>query len=115
MKIVSGSKLFLEWLEKRIYTNFRVTGGLYKNNSGKFEWYFLKYGKLAAAEILRSCYIPSSLHLHRKYELAKKCVNAKRRWRQSKTTSIARVAELVDARDSKNKGPLRGNMEVGTG
>ena len=62
----------------------------------------LKFGKLAAQELLKICYQENCISLPRKQKKAKKCIATKRGWSKSKTieSCIARVAKSEDAQDS---------------
>lgn len=103
VKISSGSENFLKWLAQTIADLYQIYGALHPKYTGAtFE---LKYGKLAAQELLKICYSGDVFALPRKKEKANQCIQTKRGWQKSKTIDkeskvFARVAELVDAQDS---------------
>jgi len=84
LRIYSGSKEFIEWLDKAIESLYSVKGGLHINNK-KGVLYVLKYGKMAAREILKKCYHDGAFSLERKAKLANSCVNSYKGWSRSKT------------------------------
>lgn len=102
LRISSGSKAFLEWLQKTVQDTFGVSGEIHKSQYGEFTVYVLKYGKMAMIEICHHCYLSetATIFLERKYRLAKTCVSSRKSWSRSKTTQLARVVESVDTRDS---------------
>lgn len=106
LRIYSGSGKFVEWLDGMIVSLIRVQGKIYKH--GETVW-VLKYGKMAAREIVRKCYYKDCFGLTRKIELAKKCDSSYIGWKQSKTVLKrninAGMAELVYAADLKSAVP----------
>lgn len=103
LRIYAGSKHFLDWLHDRIKEKYEVSGKIHNNDQRYNSSLVLKFGKLAAQEILMGCYGKNNeIALKRKQKLARLCVGIKRGWHRSKTikTKLARVVELVDTRDS---------------
>ncbi len=99
LRIYSGSKDFIIWLQQRIALAFGALGRVYKEQKpGMNETYILKYGKIAAVKILRICYYKKALSLTRKANLAQECCSSRMGWSKSKTTfELGRVAESVYA------------------
>ena len=87
LRIYSGSKKFLEWLDKEIKEYLKVYGKIYQHNKQSTQ-YVLKFGKMAARIILDKCYYENSFSLQRKNELAKQCVNSYKGWQKSKTIEL---------------------------
>jgi len=87
LRIFSGSKVFIKWLESSIEELTGCRGRVHTDFSSNriHELYTLKYGKLAAAGILRGCYYKGAFGLERKSELAHSCCVAPRGWSKSKT------------------------------
>jgi hypothetical protein len=83
LRIYSGSKMFLLWLNSMIEKTMFVTGPLHTNSVTNV--YVLKYGKMAAKEILRFCYCSGGYYLRRKYLLARACVKTQAHWTKSPT------------------------------
>ncbi len=84
LRIYSGSKKFLEWLDGEIQKVLRVNGQLYQCNKQGTQ-YVLKFGKMAAKVILKRCYYDNSFSLQRKRQLAKQCIGSDPGWQKSKT------------------------------
>jgi hypothetical protein len=84
LRVYSGSRDFMEWLEKRIKELYKVDGRLHKDGQKK-SLYVLKYGKMAAREILKKCYYDGAFALGRKAALARSCINSYKGWSKSKT------------------------------
>jgi len=109
LRIYSASIFFLEWLQTVIADEYAVTGKIHDNQCTNPGNYVLKYGKMAAVEILKKCYLMGDpkIYLDRKFLLAKKCADTKRGWLKSKTVHLhtARVAEQEDAWDSWDGSP----------
>ena len=82
LRITSGSKKFLEWLQKETEGLLGVRGGLYSQSERNHR---LKYGKIAARVIAENCYYEGAFALKRKMVLAKACINSDRGWSTSKT------------------------------
>jgi len=89
LRIYSGSAKFLEWLRAAIKADLKATGRLHRNNDSG-TCYVLKFGKMAARDILRQCYYPGSFSLTRKNILAEECINSYIGWKKSKTTEFSR-------------------------
>jgi len=89
LRIYSGSCKFLMWLADTIEEILGARGKVH-NYSEKGKCSVLKFGKLAAQEILRQCYYPGSFGLERKDVLADECVNSFAGWSKSKTTNFLR-------------------------
>jgi len=79
LRIVSGSPLFLPWLQKKIKRIINADGRLHisRAREKRNALYVLKYGKFAAKTILRECYYKGSLALDRKLKIAIKCIQSK--------------------------------------
>jgi len=84
LRIYSGSKKFLEWLDGEIKKYLEVSGQLYQHNKQSTQ-YVLKFGKMAAKIILKQCYYANSFGLQRKSQLAKQCICSYPGWQKSKT------------------------------
>lgn len=102
LRIYSGSKKFLQWLEERVICCFAAEGKLHDESIDHSCRFTLKFGKLAAQRILEHCYGNAILKLERKSKLAYECFQSERGWSKSKTLfdQSARVVESVDTRDS---------------
>lgn len=85
LRVYSGSERFLRWLRVMITEQLKVAGSMHLAKSKVNPYWILKYGKMAAREICRSCYYPRCIGLNRKISSARKCVNAHTGWGQSKT------------------------------
>jgi hypothetical protein len=83
LRIYSGSIKFLEWLEATIEKILGSRGKLYKHNKQGC-CYVLKFGKMAARQIVQQCYYPESFSLERKNLLAEECVSSYIGWNRSK-------------------------------
>ena len=82
LRIYSGSEKFISWLSDEIAGLLEVFGKIY--NSRENLW-VLKYGKMAAREIIRRCYYKNCFGLKRKIKLARDCCRSYSGWTQSKT------------------------------
>lgn len=82
LRICSGSRLFIDWIKDRIEFLLCAKGKVYKKVDTVF---VLKYGKMAAREILNRCYYDGSFGLQRKVLLAQSCAASYRGWSKSKT------------------------------
>jgi len=88
LRVYSGSINFLTWLSGKIEKLLRAKGKIYAEKKGPLKdkiVYTLKYGKVAAKEILKNCYQTESISLPRKYKLAIECVSSVSGWSKSKT------------------------------
>lgn len=90
LRIYSPSLLFLEWLRIKIRQHLAVKGNIHheKGRGRRVDLYILKYGKLAAKEILRNCYYEGAIALDRKARLAKECCLSADGWTKSKTVML---------------------------
>lgn len=102
LRIYSGSKKFLEWLEGRISNSLRSLGRIYVHNNQQTV-FVLKFGKMAAREILKNCYYDKAFCLSRKNKLAHQCVDSFVGWGQSKTVA-AGMMKLANITDLKSVG-----------
>ena len=84
LRIYSGSAKFLEWLREQIRANFNALGRIHEDTS-RNTVYVLKFGKMAAREIMQGCYYPGCFGLGRKIKLANACFNSSAGWKSSKT------------------------------
>ena len=87
LSIYSPSWPFIEWLQKDIERLLRVKGPIHRDirKKPRVDLFVLKYGKIAAKEILNKCYYKDSLSLDRKANLAKQCSLSNIGWQHSKT------------------------------
>jgi intein/homing endonuclease len=85
LRIYSGSRIFLEWLDGKIREYIKVCGRIYKQNE-RSSVFVLKFGKMAAKEIARNCYYKNCFGLDRKIKLAQECMHSYAGWSKSKTT-----------------------------
>lgn len=76
LRIYSASKVFIEWLNNRIYQEFSEKGRLYSKKARDRAnlIYILKFGKLSASRILKKIYYNGSLSLERKQLQAQLCL-----------------------------------------
>jgi intein/homing endonuclease len=86
LRIYSGSKKFLEWLDEKIKEYLKACGKLYQYNK-QGTAYVLKFGKMAAREITKSCYYEGCFGLQRKIALAKDCTDSYKGWSKSRTVN----------------------------
>lgn len=90
LRVYSGSEQFIAWLRTTIEKAFKVTGVIITNQSlDKNPLYVLKFGKMAAREILSKIYYENALALERKSVLAKACVNSYLGWTRSFTVQVS--------------------------
>lgn len=82
LRVYSASLPFMQWLEKMIERKFLVWGRIHQRGKQMFN---LKYGKLAAKQILQHCYYQDCFGLDRKIALANSCVLSAAGWSKSKT------------------------------
>jgi len=87
LRIYSGSKTFIEWLQSKIEEYIGCRGKIHSAPRPNREHliYTLKFGKIAAKKILQNCYYQSAFALERKARLAQRCCSSCIGWRQSKT------------------------------
>lgn len=71
LSVVSGSRLFLEWLNVEINAVLGITARLHVSKAGL---YLLKFGKMKAQKIMKACYYKGALALERKAVLAGVCL-----------------------------------------
>jgi hypothetical protein len=87
LRIFSGSKVFVLWLQSKIEEYLGCRGKIHsalRPNRKNFI-YTLKYGKIAAKEMLQNCYYKGAFGLDRKIKLAQECVASYKGWGTSKT------------------------------
>ena len=82
LRIYSGSAMFIKWLRNVTEYALRVKGKIYKETDRRW---VLKYGKMAAKEIVERCYYKDCLGLERKIKLAQECRDSYKGWGTSKT------------------------------
>ena len=82
LRIYSGSKEFINWLNSATEQLLKVSGKMHKNTSNTW---VLKYGKMAAQEIAEQCYYEDCFGLDRKIKLARECLGSYKGWSKSKT------------------------------
>lgn len=82
LRIFSGSKQFIDWLNNVAEQLLKVRGKMHKNATNTW---VLKYGKMAAKEIAAQCYYKDCFGLDRKIKLARECLASYIGWSKSKT------------------------------
>jgi hypothetical protein len=82
LRVASGSIKFLIWLQNQIEILLGAKGRLYSESPTQFR---LKYGKMAAKEIIKRCYYKNCLGLERKIKLASGCLDSYKGWTHTKT------------------------------
>jgi hypothetical protein len=82
LRITSGSIKFLAWLKEEIEKIVKAQGKIYSESETQNK---LKYGKMAAKEIIKQRYYKGCLGLSRKIKLAKTCLESDTGWSISKT------------------------------
>jgi len=82
LRIYSGSSVFISWLKNVIVSLLKAKGRIYREKSNIWT---LKYGKMAARQIVKECYYDGCFGLQRKIMLAKNCINSYRGWSKSCT------------------------------
>lgn len=94
LRITSAAPLFANWLHNEIKLFFGVRGTLLSTPAkiGKHAIFNIKFGKMAAREILKRCYYQGALAMNRKRVLAKHCVESYVGWTRSLT--IGRGGEI---------------------
>ncbi len=89
LRIYSGSKDFVIWLQQRIDQAFGALGRVHEEEKpGYHKTYILKYGKMAAIKILKNCYYENAVALDRKALLAQECCSSRMGWTKSKTINL---------------------------
>ncbi|MFC1675121.1 LAGLIDADG family homing endonuclease [Candidatus Omnitrophota bacterium] len=91
LRIYSGSSKFLGWLGQMIGVILKARGKIYRHNK-QGSCCVLKFGKMAARQIIQQCYCPGSFSLARKHLLAEECINSNIGWERSKTTDSLEFA-----------------------
>ena len=108
LKVSSGSENFLMWLQNKVEDLYGLVGVVHRSYNDSV--HIIKFGKMAAQELLKICYSNASLALPRKLKRARQCIQTRRGWSRSKTViknkNTARVAEQADAQDSDFGSPL---------
>lgn len=82
LRVYSGSGDFMKWLKESTELLLKVQGKIYREVDALW---ILKFGKMAAREIVRRCYYKDCLGLERKIKLANECLDSYKGWSQSKT------------------------------
>ncbi|MCX5687711.1 MAG: hypothetical protein NTV71_03605 [Candidatus Omnitrophica bacterium] len=88
LRIASGSKKFLIWIQNEIEKIIEVKGKLYAQGENIF---VLKYGKMAARIIANKCYYENCFGLRGKVKLALECINSYKGWERSKTIEFLKT------------------------
>lgn len=81
LRIYSGSAKFLDWLRLTMGSILEAKGKVHRYNSIG-SCHVLKFGKMAARDILMQCYYPNNFSLTRKDILAEECVNSYVGWKR---------------------------------
>lgn len=78
LRIYSGSKAFLEWLNNEIQISIGPKGRLhsYIKKETDHSIYILKFGKLATQKIAKRIYYTNAIFLYRKYSQALFCLQS---------------------------------------
>lgn len=84
LRIYSGSSVFISWLKNIIVSLLKAKGRIYREKNNIWT---LKYGKMAAREIVAKCYYDGCFGLQRKIILAKSCINSYKGWSRSCTVN----------------------------
>jgi|SRR3989344_1046696 len=78
LRIYSAAPSFINWIKAKIEEEFSINGKLYvrlaKNRTNPI--YILKFGKIAARNILKQIYYPECLSLERKFLKAQMCLQS---------------------------------------
>ena len=82
LRVYSASPSFLKWLKLCVEKSFFVKGQIHHSAASTL---VLKFGKLAAKQILKKCYYEGCLSLDRKTKLAQMCCASGSGWGTSKT------------------------------
>ncbi len=78
LKIVSGSKEFLDWLQQEVAASCKIDGRLHvQRKAGRNPLFSLKFGKFGAKIVLRKCYYDGCLAIPRKLQSAAECITSK--------------------------------------
>ncbi len=85
LRIYSGSSSFIAWLNNMVESLLKVKGKIYRETDTKW---ILKYGKMAAREIVKKCYYEDCFGLQRKVGLARDCMGSYRGWSKSRTVNF---------------------------
>ena len=87
LRIYSSSTVFAHWLYQEIERLFCVKGCIHRQDAarGRVDSFVLKYGKIAAKNILKKCYYQDALALNRKAVLAKECCAPITTWKNIKS------------------------------
>ena len=87
LEVTSYAKVFSEWLYYEISEQFMVRGAIFQriDKRRNKKAYDIKFGKMAAREILTACYYKNYLALSRKAKLAQECISSYRGWTKSFT------------------------------
>lgn len=85
LRIYSGSESFIRWLNNTIESLLKVKGRIYREKATKW---ILKYGKMAAREIVKRCYYKGCFGLQKKIILSRDCIESYRGWAKSKTVNF---------------------------
>ena len=89
LRIYSSSRCFIDWIQGRIEQIFGAKGRVHpRRDPQKNAAFVLKYGKMAARKVLKSCYYPDALAMVRKALLAQECCAAPTGWTKSKTVLL---------------------------
>ena len=82
LRIISGSRKFIGWLQKMSLWRFNVIGRvhIYPKRARHNELYVLKFGKIAAKIIIGKCYYRNCLSLNRKLKKAVECRKSYKGW-----------------------------------
>jgi hypothetical protein len=84
LRIYSGASVFINWLKNVIVSLLKTKGRIYREKSNIWT---LKYGKMAAREIVTKCYYDGCFGLQRKIILAKNCITSYKGWSKSYTVN----------------------------
>jgi hypothetical protein len=89
IRIYSASSQFVTWLKASVEEMFQVRGSLITSSAThRNPMYIIKFGKMAAREILGKIYYEDALALERKELLAKACVKSYLGWKRSLTVKV---------------------------
>jgi hypothetical protein len=86
LRIVGASRPFLEWLRFCCENFLGVLGKVHDKKQNDSSMFVLKFGKMAARNLLSRCYYAGAgMALNRKALLAERCCASERGWSKSKT------------------------------
>jgi hypothetical protein len=89
LRIYSSAFVFIKWLQKEIQRLLLAKGRIHRSKQkSKANIYVLKYGKIAAKNILQSCYYQKALVMERKAGLAKECCLSGSGWKNYKAAVL---------------------------